>query len=369
MIQPEPAYNPGDLVRTLKHPKYWSQLGSSKSRSTEQQEKGKGIIQQLLLEAPARSSIAFTDGSCLGNPGPCGAGAVIYLPDEQSGIELTRPVAARGSILLAELVAVLLVLESVTSKRIWELSSCLQIFSDSQSAVGILTLNWASENYTDIIFKIKSFLQQLKTKGFDVIIHWTPGHATIEGNEIADRLAKDAAQQASNMPLETSIVTLQDIKSSSKKSIISKWQQRWDISDSGRFFYMFKPTVNGKLFLDIPCKELGSSILQLRTGYNQLNEYKHKLNQCDSAECECGDIETVQHFLLECPLYEDHRQILQRNLFFELGINYLDLPLLLGYNENTDHSGWREAILKELGEYIKNTGRLARRVSESGITQ
>ncbi|MEW8548508.1 MAG: reverse transcriptase domain-containing protein, partial [Candidatus Thiodiazotropha sp.] len=207
MIQPEPAYNPGDLVRTLKHPKYWSQLGSSKSRSTEQQEKGKGIIQQLLLEAPARSSIAFTDGSCLGNPGPCGAGAVIYLPDEQSGIELTRPVAARGSILLAELVAVLLVLESVTSKRIWELSSCLQIFSDSQSAVGILTLNWASENYTDIIFKIKSFLQQLKTKGFDVIIHWTPGHATIEGNEIADRLAKDAAQQASDMPLETSIVT------------------------------------------------------------------------------------------------------------------------------------------------------------------
>ena len=30
MIQPEPAYNPGDLVRTIQQPNYWSQLGSSK---------------------------------------------------------------------------------------------------------------------------------------------------------------------------------------------------------------------------------------------------------------------------------------------------------------------------------------------------
>lgn len=202
-----------------------------------------------------------------------------------------------------------------------------------------------------------------------MLIFWTPGHATIEGNEIADRLAKDAAQQASHMPLDTSVVTLQDIKSSSRKSIISKWQQRWDISESGRFFYSFKPKVNGKLFLDIPCKNLGSSILQLRTGYNHLNEYKYKLSQCDSAECECGDIETVQHFLLDCPLYEEHRQRLQSNLFLHLGINYLDLPLLLGYEENEEHSNWRETILKELGDYIQNTGRLTSKVAENGTSK
>ena len=72
---------------------------------------GRTIIHELLSEAPDRSSFTFTDGSCLDNPRSCGAGAVIFLPDDPSGLELTRPVAARGSILLAELVAILMVLE------------------------------------------------------------------------------------------------------------------------------------------------------------------------------------------------------------------------------------------------------------------
>jgi len=30
--------------------------------------------------------------------------------------------------------------------------------------------------------------------GIDIKIHWSPGHGDINGNEIADRLAKDAAK-------------------------------------------------------------------------------------------------------------------------------------------------------------------------------
>ena len=63
------------------------------------------LISDLLASTPPRSTIAFTDGSCLGNPGPCGAGAAIFLPDSNEEVELTRPVSARGSILIAELVA------------------------------------------------------------------------------------------------------------------------------------------------------------------------------------------------------------------------------------------------------------------------
>ena len=98
----------------------------------------------------------------------------------------------------------------------------------------------------------KSLLQQLQSTALDVsLLHWTPGHATIAGNEIADRLAKDAAQQALEMPVDISIVTIQDIENSSKKSIVSKWQQRWDISESGRFLQTFKPLVDSKPYLDL----------------------------------------------------------------------------------------------------------------------
>ena len=32
--------------------------------------------------------------------------------------------------------------------------------------------------------------------GIEIKIHWTPGHANVNGNEIADRLAKEAAKEA-----------------------------------------------------------------------------------------------------------------------------------------------------------------------------
>ena len=134
---------------------------------------GQNIIHEFLSEAPVRSWFAFTDGSCLENPGPCGAGAVIFFPDETSGLELTRPVAVRGSILLAELIALLMVPKLAVSKKISDFSSSLQIFSDSQSAVGILTLNWASTNFTVLISQIKSLLNQLQSTAFEVSIHWT----------------------------------------------------------------------------------------------------------------------------------------------------------------------------------------------------
>ena len=124
---------------------------------------GQNIIHEFLSEAPVRSCFAFTDGSCLENPGPCGAGAVIFFPDDHSRLELTRPVAGRGSFLLAELIAILMVLELAVSKKISDFSSSLQIFSVSQSAVGILTFNWASTNLTVLISQIKSLVIQLQS--------------------------------------------------------------------------------------------------------------------------------------------------------------------------------------------------------------
>jgi ribonuclease HI len=49
------------------------------------------------------TAIAFTGGSCLNNPRPCGAGAILFVEEETT--ELKQPVCKRGSILLGELIA------------------------------------------------------------------------------------------------------------------------------------------------------------------------------------------------------------------------------------------------------------------------
>ena len=94
-----------------------------------------------------------------------------------------------------------------------------------------------------------------------------------------------------------------------------------------------------------------------------------KLNQCESFECDSGEIEAVQHFILECPLYEDKRQKLLMNLFSQLGINYLNMGLLCCYGEDENIPGWKESILKEIGQYPASTGRLFSKVADEDVPQ
>ena len=95
------------------------------------------------------------------------------------------------------------------------------------------------------------------------------------------------------------------------------------------------------------------------------------MNQCECLECNFGEIETVQHFLLECPLYEEERDELLKNLFSQLGNNYLYMDLLLGYSENENIPGWKESIINELpvGQYLASTGRLCSRVADEDVPQ
>ncbi|CAG2186659.1 unnamed protein product [Mytilus edulis] len=153
LIEPEFTYKAGVDVMLRRSPSYWSRLGSSKNRTAEQTVESKQVVKDLLGDSTDSTVVAFTDGSCQGNPGPCGAGAVVYSGNSQ-GISLKRPVANRGSILLAELVAILMVLEHCIT-TIKDQFSELKILSDSQTAVGILTLNWKSSNYIDTITDIK----------------------------------------------------------------------------------------------------------------------------------------------------------------------------------------------------------------------
>ena len=116
------------------------------------------------MEAPEGTTFAFTDGSCLTNPGPCGAGAVVY-PCNQEPVRLKRKVCKRGPILLGELVAILLVIEYLIQTTATIPCKLLKVFCDSQSVVGILILGWNNTTYKDVVSDIKLGIDTLKEKG------------------------------------------------------------------------------------------------------------------------------------------------------------------------------------------------------------
>ena len=86
----------------------------------------------------------------MGNPGPCGSGACIFLPEVTDPVCLKKPVCQLCSILLGELITIQMVLLFVSNckkNRDDSATTSLLILSDSQSAVGILTLGWKATSH------------------------------------------------------------------------------------------------------------------------------------------------------------------------------------------------------------------------------
>lgn len=274
----EPQYEFQGLINTVHRPDYWRNLGSSKTRTKHQEEEGRRIINDQLNLQSVNSAIVFTDGFCMGNPrpGPCGSGAIIYNNDEE--IKLKRAISNRGSILLAELMAIKIVLDHVIGTRNSNLDN-ITIFSDSQTAIGILTLNWKSENYFQAINEIKKQIKYLKDQGITTNIIWTPRHAEVNGNEIADNLAKEAAKEAETIVIDNQTITKQDVKKAARESVTKKWQTRWENSNSGRHYFRFHKTVKDKMKKDLPNKQMYNIMNSLRSGYSKLNSYQKHINQ------------------------------------------------------------------------------------------
>ena len=104
--------------------------------------------------------------------------------------------------------------------------------------MGILTLNWKESGYKDITTEIGQTITALQRKGAEVDISWTPGHASIAGNEIADALVKEAAMVAMIQPEGRNSSTILENKEANKKTQISKWQSRWDNTEYGRAYQL-----------------------------------------------------------------------------------------------------------------------------------
>ena len=97
---------------------------------------------------------------------------------------------------------------------------------------------------------------------------------------------------------------------------------------------------------------------QLRLGYT-LNEYRHKVGLQDSPNCNCGRIETVDHYICKCELYELERQKLLTQLFYQTGEEGISTETFLSLKDEVfkEH---REALLMMLSDYITSTKRFLR---------
>lgn len=122
----------------------------------------------------------------------------------------------------------------------------------------------------------------------------------------------------------------------------SKWETEWKTgkANARRLHNMSQhPGTTGlKLYGNLKRKQV-VMLSRLRTGQCHLNQYLHRFNIIETPECECGaEKETVEHYLLNCELYNEERVALR-----SAGAQGMRTSILLGDNQ----------IIKD---YIEKTG-------------
>lgn len=134
--------------------------------------------------------ILYTDGACSGNPGPAGIGIVIQRPDEV--VEIAEFIGS-GTNNIAELTAILRALESIRDD---EKDRVIHLYTDSAWSLGVLVGGWNAKSNLELIDQIRARAEQLPKLELLKI----RGHAGVEGNVEADRLATMAVRREESVP-------------------------------------------------------------------------------------------------------------------------------------------------------------------------
>ncbi|KAI0026455.1 hypothetical protein K488DRAFT_66613 [Vararia minispora EC-137] len=186
--------------------------------------------------------------------------------------------------------------------------------------------------------------------GFSLDLHWVAGHEGATWNELTDARAKQAAQgYSSHSALLPGVLRAPSLKGklpASKSAVLQQqradlhkqWTTEWMSSPRYGKLRTFVPSLPYKGFLELTAsrsKAASAAIFRFRTRHTPLNQHLHRIGSAETPLCPgCldGD-ETVQHFIYECPEYDQARQALRR----AAGRAFYSMAYLLSDKKGTRH--------------------------------
>ncbi|GFU51243.1 uncharacterized protein TNCV_2755321 [Trichonephila clavipes] len=179
-------------------------------------------LKQLALEKIGDISIdtvqVYTDGSRDDN---YRSGSCIYIKSQNHILRIQKRNPAGCSVFRSELIAIDEALGSLASlpngKEIWILSDSRSALSDSRSAIQHLS-NWQCVR-GNVGVSILTKLKQLSTS-HQIHLQWIPSYIDLEGNEIADTVAKAGARE---LPEPSAPLTFLEIFSRTKHQNKTAW--------------------------------------------------------------------------------------------------------------------------------------------------
>jgi len=142
-----------------------------------------------------------------------------------------------------------------------------------------------------------------------------PGHEGVEGNEIADALAKEGTKIAVENPL-FNYVSFSYIRRQARAAAFEKWNELWEQRRSGKRYRGHPKRKLEPVLKNLPKRDT-ARITHLRTGHGYFKDYLARIptSNVDSPRCSCGNHRhTPEHLLLFCANLKHQRKTMRKQL-------------------------------------------------------
>ena len=267
--------------------KYWTHPAHS-IKILEEDEQSKGTLQ------------VFTDGS----KSQEGVGSGIAIYDQDSLIQTLKYKLNRNCTNnQAEQLAILKALQF--AEKYLNNYKTATIYTDSRITLDSLRRR---RHHAYLIEEVRRQVTSMQQNNWNVEFSWVKAHIGIQGNETADRLAKEAAESRNIMECYSknpkSLIT-SELKSKSEQ----KWQREWDQTTKGAITKSFLPNISDRQKLKL---KLTRNFTTIVTGHGNIRTYLSKFKIIDNPICPCKTSEqTVDHLIFNCKLLNKEREKLK----------------------------------------------------------
>jgi ribonuclease HI len=274
----------------------------------------------------------FADGSKMG----LGTGAGIY--SGKLGLSCSFRLPDGCSVFQAEVLAVCEAAKAIAQRELPR--SRVVLYSDSRAALGALA---AKVTNSKLVRACREALNDLALR-HRVELCWVPGHSDIEGNEMADRLAR-AGSALDRALANTSIgVPLATVKRSIGETSFRLASYRWETTVGCRIARRLWPRYDRGMTAYLLALDRDSLRLLVGaiTGHCLIGVMATRMGVPGNDLCRsCGDEEAqedIEHLLCECPALQERR-------LATLGVRFPG-----------DLEEVREAKLADLLRFLRATG-------------
>ena len=181
------------------------------------------------------------------------------------------------------------------------------IYTDSKITLVLLQNKFKRNRLIELIRNRLITLGHLKW-----IVHsaWVKGHAGIGGNELVDRLAKEA--DVENGAVVYDKIPKEVIVTREKGHGLQMWEQQWMDTRKGAVKKAFSASVKKRLTQKIPIFPVSTNLLK---GHGNINSYIHRLGLRGNRMCPCEEEEqTVDHLIFKRKKLRNQRNEMIRQI-------------------------------------------------------